>query len=129
VSESGVRPFPTPPRCRGIPLGDGDYTGCAYGDLTWRALTGPRDCPICNGSGFEGVIGTWIPHADFGDPSCPGFLIGLASGDTGHIECNDCDAVVQVLPAADLQKTLDEMESTLNVATEQLCVANTRSKR
>ena len=30
--EDEVRPLPAPPRCRGIPIGDGNYTGCAYGD-------------------------------------------------------------------------------------------------
>jgi hypothetical protein len=29
--DSEARPLPQPPRCRGIPLSNGDYTGCAFG--------------------------------------------------------------------------------------------------
>ena len=31
--EPELRPLPPPPRCRGIPLGAGNYTGCAYPEL------------------------------------------------------------------------------------------------
>ena len=41
------------PKCRGIPLGDGNFTGCAYGDGTAEPFRSPNDCPICNASGFE----------------------------------------------------------------------------
>ena len=37
--------------------------------------------------------------------------------DTADIICNECEAVVRTVPTADLQCTLDEMESTLDVAT------------
>src|SRR5580704_8422625 len=53
--EPKLRPLPPPPRCRGIPLGDGNHTGCAYGYGDLAPFTGPRDCPVCNGSGFEGL--------------------------------------------------------------------------
>src|SRR5216683_2382683 len=53
--ESELRPLP-PPRCRGIPIGDGNYTGCAYGYGDVPPFTAPVDCPVCNGSGFEGSI-------------------------------------------------------------------------
>jgi hypothetical protein len=65
--DSETCPLPPPPRCRGIPLGDGHYTGCAYGYGDAPPFTPPCDCPTCNGSGFEGPIGTTLPHADFGD--------------------------------------------------------------
>jgi len=42
-------------RCRGIALGDGNYTGCAYGDGGMEPFTGPMDCPVCNGAGIERV--------------------------------------------------------------------------
>jgi len=45
-----LRPFR---RCRGIPIGDGNYTGCAYGDGSVRPFESPCDCPTCNGSGIE----------------------------------------------------------------------------
>ncbi len=35
------------------------------------------------------------------------------------IICNECEAVVQTVPTADLRRTLDEMESTLDVASAQ----------
>ena len=75
--EPELRPLPPPPRCRGIPLGDGNYTGCAYGYGDLAPFTGPRDCPVCNGSGFEGRIETTLPHSDFGDPDCCGCLNGV----------------------------------------------------
>ncbi len=43
-------------RCRGIPIGDRNYTGCAYGDGTVRPFEGPCDCPVCSGSGVERVM-------------------------------------------------------------------------
>ena len=73
---------------------------------------------MCHGSGYEGVTATWLPHSEFGDPHCPGFLAGVIRGDRVYIECNDCDDVIRTLPAADLQRTFDEMELTLDVATE-----------
>jgi hypothetical protein len=53
-----VSAFPTPPRCLGSPLRDGEYTRCAYGDGALRPMTGPRDCPVCSGSGYEDFIAT-----------------------------------------------------------------------
>ena len=52
-TEPKIRPLPSPPRCRGIPIGDGNYTGCAYGYGDIQPFTGLRDCPTCNGSGIE----------------------------------------------------------------------------
>lgn len=49
-----LRPLPKPPRCRGIPIGDGNYTGCLYGWGEVPPFHSPVDCPICNGSGIEG---------------------------------------------------------------------------
>jgi hypothetical protein len=43
-------------RCRGIALGDGEYTRCAYGAGALRSITGPRDCPVCSGSGYEDFV-------------------------------------------------------------------------
>jgi hypothetical protein len=78
------------------------------------------DCPICNGSGYENVIGTWLPHQNFGDSDCCGFLLGIADGELAYITCNDCDAVIQTLAAANLQRILTEMELTLDSCAE-LC--------
>ncbi len=54
---------------------------------------------MCNGSGYEGVTATFVPHADHGDSECPGLLFGVVDGDTAYIGCNDCDAVVRTMPA------------------------------
>ena len=97
--EPELRPSP-PPRCRGIPLGDGNYTGCAYGYGDLAPFTGPRDCPVCNGSGFEGHIETTLPHSDFGDPECCGCLNGVIRGDQADIICNECGTVLRTVPAA-----------------------------
>jgi hypothetical protein len=80
---------------------------------------GDCDCPICHGSGWEGMIATWIPHCDAGDPECAGFLYGLVRGDQGYIECNDCDAVIRTVLPDQLRQTLDEMEAGLELAIEQ----------
>jgi hypothetical protein len=81
-----VRRPPALQSCRGISLGGGNYAGCPYGSAEFRPLTGPCDCPVCHGSGYEGVTGTWLPHCDFGDLQCAGFLYGIVRGDQGYIE-------------------------------------------
>jgi len=65
----------------------------------------------------EGPI---LPHQDFGDPECCGTLWPLIredQPDTADIICNECDVVVKTVAVADLQRTLDEMELTLDVCT------------
>jgi uncharacterized protein (DUF983 family) len=116
--DSEIRPLPEPPRCRGISIGDGNYTGCAYGYGDLTPLTGPCDCPVCHGSGYEGFLGTMLPHSDFGDKDCCGCLNGIFKGDLAEITCNECGAVLRIVPAADLSKVFDEMELTLAMATE-----------
>ena len=51
-----IRPLPDPPRCRGIPLGNGDYTGCAFGYGDVPLFTLRYYCPLCRGSGIEGGL-------------------------------------------------------------------------
>jgi hypothetical protein len=65
------------------------------------------------------MIATWVPHSDFGDPECPGFLFGVVRGDQGSIECNDCDAMIRTVPADQLRQTLNEMEAALELASEK----------
>src|SRR5438128_1117572 len=77
---------------------------------------GPRDCPVCNGSGFEGPIETTLPHSDFGDPDCCGCLNGVIRGDQADIVCNECGTVLRTVPAANVGQTLTELEITLDVA-------------
>lgn len=61
---------------------------------------------------------TMLPHADFGDTDCCGLLRGVVRDDIAHIECNECGAVVRVVPLAELRKTLTEMELEHAVAAE-----------
>lgn len=91
---------------------------CAYGRGELRPLTGPMDCPTCNGSGYEGVTAMFIPHSDFGEPECCGLLFGIVEGELGLVGCNDCDAVVRVVPAVELQATLTQMELSLDTCSE-----------
>ena len=77
-----------------------------------------RDCPVCNGSGFEGHIETTLPQSDFGHPECCGCLNGVIRGDQADIVCNECGTVLRTVPAANGEQTLTEMEITLEVATE-----------
>lgn len=64
------------------------------------------------------MSGPFLPHADFGGPDCGGCLTGVIDGDQATIECNECGAVIRILKAADLQRTLDEMELSLQMCTE-----------
>lgn len=61
------------------------------------------------------IIGTTIPHSDFGDPECCGCLCGVIDGDIARVVCNECRTIVKTVPAKDLQRTLDEMELKLDV--------------
>lgn len=114
-----MRPLPNPPRCRGVPLGDGHYRRCAYGDGELNPLAFPDTCPVCNGSGFEGLIVTRIPHSEFGGPDCGCCFNAVISGDEADIVCYECDTVVRTVPAADLQATLDAMELALPLCIEK----------
>jgi hypothetical protein len=59
---------------------------------------------------------TTIPHADFGDPECCGCLVTEVHGDIAVISCDECGTVLKTIPASELQHTLDEMESKLDLA-------------
>ena len=85
-----------------------------YGDVA--PFTGPRDCPVCDGSGFEGPIETTLPHSDFGDPDCCGCLNAVIRGNQADIVCNECGTVLRTVPAANVGQTLTELEITLAVA-------------
>jgi hypothetical protein len=60
-----------------------------------------------------------LPHSDFGDPECCGLLLPFERGDFVNIIRNDCSAIVQTVEAADLRRTLDEMQLKLDVASER----------
>jgi hypothetical protein len=112
-----IRPLPPSPRCPGIALGDGNYSGCAYGYGDATPYSEPNDCPTCGGSGIEGgnVI---LPHSEFGDPDCCGCIFPVLRDDQVEIICNECDVVVKTVPIAGIRRTLDEMELSLDVASE-----------
>jgi hypothetical protein len=40
-------------RCRGIEIGDGNFSGCAYGDGAADGSLGDDACPACNNTGEE----------------------------------------------------------------------------
>ncbi len=112
-----IRPLPDPPRCRGVPLGDGNFSGCAFGYGDVPPFDPPCDCPTCNGSGYEAPIQTMLPHADFGDEDCDGCVTGIIRDTQVEITCNACAAVIRTVAVADLQRTLDEMELALDLCT------------
>jgi hypothetical protein len=60
---------------------------------------------------------TTMAHADFGDEQCCGCLYGVIDGEQGNIICNECSASVRTVPAAELEKTLTEMDLGLDLAT------------
>ena len=45
-------------------------------------------------------------------------LYGVVSGEIANIVCNECGQVVRTTQTADLQRTMDAMENTLEVASE-----------
>ena len=65
---------------------------------------------------MERIIGTAIPHSDFGDPECCGCLCGVVRGDQAEIVCNECEKVLRTVPASELQNTVDQMELALDAA-------------
>jgi hypothetical protein len=105
-------------RCRGVLLCDGNYTGCPYGNGHLKPLAGARDCPTCHGSGVEGIIATVLRHQSFGSPDCSGCLNGSVRGNQADIVCDECEAVVRTVPATELRRMLDELESALDMGTD-----------
>jgi hypothetical protein len=82
------------------------------------------ECPTCLGSGYEDperapkqVIRTGIPHSSFGGNNCRAFLTGYVRVEMADIICNDCDGALKTVPAEELQRTLDEMEMSLEFCT------------
>jgi hypothetical protein len=69
-----------------------------------------------------------IGHADFGNPKCSGCLNGIINGDgtQANVTCNECGSIIRTVPVVDLQKTLDEMEIGLYLATAILSVLSGR---
>jgi hypothetical protein len=68
---------------------------------------------------YAEIIGTSLPQSDSGDPDCCGCLNGLVRGDHADIVRNECSAVIRTVSVPDLRRTLDEMEISLEVATEK----------
>jgi hypothetical protein len=60
-----------------------------------------------------------LPHSDFGDAQCCGLLLPSERQDFADIICNECGATIQTVRAADLRRTLDEMQLKLDVASER----------
>jgi hypothetical protein len=52
-------------------------------------------------------------------PIAAGALMGSSEGETAKIECNECGVVVRTVPTSDLQRTLDEMELSLDVSVQK----------
>ena len=65
--------------------------------------------------GPDDVVGTALPHSDFGEPDCCGCLNGIIRGECADIVCNECGAVIRTVPADELRQALTEMELTLDL--------------
>src|SRR4051794_15798549 len=57
------------------------------------------------------IRNTAWPHADYGDPTCPGLLFPVIHGDVATIECNDCDFVLKAVPANQADEAMVELTS------------------
>ena len=71
--------------------------------------------PYVHSFGFEGVIGFRIDASAI-QIAVVVTSIALSTGDVAETVCNECEAVVRTVPAAELQHPLDDMELTLDVA-------------
>ena len=60
-----------------------------------------------------------LPHSDFGDPDCCGLLFPLVRGDQADLKCNECGFVLCRVPTANLRRTQDELQLSLDVASEK----------
>jgi hypothetical protein len=67
----------------------------------------------------ERVVGTTLPHSDFGARECCGCLNGITRGEQADLVCNECGAVVRTVAAGELERAIHEMELSLDVATAQ----------
>jgi hypothetical protein len=68
----------------------------------------PQDWPI-------------LAHADFGAEDCCGCLWPVIRGDQADITCNECAVIVCTVTVADLQRTYDEMELSLEAFATEMC--------
>ena len=60
-----------------------------------------------------------LPHAEFGDPECCGLFLPRERGDLADLTCNECGFVLRTVPLADLRRVQDELELSLDVASEK----------
>jgi hypothetical protein len=65
----------------------------------------------------ERVVGTTLPHSSFGSPDCCGCPNGVTRRDEADLVCNECWAIVRTVAAGELERTIHEMELSLEVAT------------
>jgi hypothetical protein len=85
-------------------------------------------CEQCNAAVFSPDYATqppreypeyMLPHSDFGDPECCGLFFPVERGDEADLTCNECGFVLRTVPRADLRRVQDEMQLTLDVASEK----------
>src|SRR3954447_26557329 len=86
------------------------------GELQWRVPQKISEAELeAEIAAEEGAIREYpkyiIPHADHGDPECPGLIMADIRGDTAELVCNDCGAVLSTVPAAEAESKLAEMAS------------------
>jgi hypothetical protein len=62
-----------------------------------------------------------IAHADVENIDCDGCIWPAIRGDQAEITCNECGAVVRTVPTADLQRTYDEVELSLESLATEMC--------
>lgn len=65
----------------------------------------------------EDLIRTTIPHSEFGNPECCGCLTATVIADTAVIACNECGAVVKMVPAGEIHNAIAQLETQLETAT------------
>src|SRR5713226_120464 len=58
-----------------------------------------------------------VPHADVGDEDCCGCLYPVERGDLADLFCNECGALIQTVPIAEVEPTLLRMAMSQGVCT------------
>ena len=52
-----------------------------------------------------------VRHSEHGEPRCPGHIYTEIQNDTAFLTCNNCDAVILVIPASEAEETFTKLAS------------------
>jgi hypothetical protein len=115
--EPDLRPLPLP-RCRGIPVGDGNCTAARMVMVTLLHLPGRAIALSVTGRGSKAPSKQPCRIQTLAIRTAAAVWNGVIRGHQADIVCNECGNVLRTVPLANVGQTLTELEITLEVATE-----------